>query len=498
MSLEELARRRGYFFIANEAYGGVSGFYTYGPNGAAMKQNIEDIWRDRFIIEEGNVEIDSPTVTPKSVFEASGHLEVFDDMLIECPGCETSHRADHLVEAATDIDDAEAYTTGKIAQLIKERGISCPQCGTNLAGESVEEFNLMFKTEIGPGSDHTGFLRPETAQGMFVEFPRLKEYAREQLPFGVAQIGRGYRNEISPRNALLRAREFTMAELEFFVDPESDHPDLEEIKGVELPLYSAPAQNSDSRGIERYSVEETIENEIIAEEWIAYFLGMIHSWYDRIGVDMDRFRFRQHLSGELSHYASECWDAEAEVDGDWVELAGIASRTNYDLLKHDKHSDESYTVFKQYDEPKTVERASVDPDMEFLGPKFGSRAEKIADELETLANRDRSAFKGESVTVEIDGDTFSVPVDKTGFTVEQVKESGRHITPHVIEPAFGIGRAVYTVMAHQYMTDTVDGEERDVLRLPPSVAPNTAAIFPLMTKEGLPDIARDIEDDLNQ
>jgi len=235
--LDELARRRGFFFQANEAYGGVSGFYTYGPEGAALKRNVEETWRDRFVTREGNMEIDSPTVTPEAVFEASGHLDGFDDMLVECPECGESHRADHVVEDNTDVEDAESVPTEEFEALIAEHDLVCPDCGASLVGQPVEGFNLMFATSIGPGSGQPGYLRPETAQGMFTEFPRLKEYARNQLPFGAAQIGAGYRNEISPRNALLRAREFTMAELEFFVDPEGEGPDLSRVADVELPLY---------------------------------------------------------------------------------------------------------------------------------------------------------------------------------------------------------------------------------------------------------------------
>ncbi|MFB6266855.1 MAG: glycine--tRNA ligase, partial [Halodesulfurarchaeum sp.] len=188
--LVELAKRRGFFFPTGEAYGGVSGFYTYGPHGAALKANIEDAWRERFAVAEGHPEIDAPTILPEAVFEASGHLETFDDMLVTCAECSESHRADHLVEDHTAIEDAEALAIPEIEELIREHDLQCPTCGAALAGEPVEDFNLMFETGIGPGSGQRGFMRPETAQGIFVEFPRLKEYARGQLPFGVTQIGR--------------------------------------------------------------------------------------------------------------------------------------------------------------------------------------------------------------------------------------------------------------------------------------------------------------------
>ncbi|WP_336035883.1 glycine--tRNA ligase [Halobacterium yunchengense] len=490
--LGELARRRGFFFQANEAYGGVSGFYTYGPEGAALKRNVEDAWRDRFVTREGNMEIDSPTVTPEPVFVASGHLDGFDDMLVECGECGESHRADHVVEDETDIEDAETYSTEKVEAIIAEHDLGCPSCGAPLAGRPVEEFNLMFETSIGPGSGQPGYLRPETAQGMFTEFPRLKEYARERLPFGVAQVGAGYRNEISPRNALVRAREFTMAELEYFVDPEGDGPDLSRVADVELPLYPSDAQQADGEEYVRLTPRDAVDEGVVRGEWVAYFLARSKQWFERVGVDMDRFRFRQHLPGELAHYATDCWDAEGEVDGDWIELEGVASRTDYDLSKHAEHADDSFTVFKQYDEPKTVERAAVDPEMSYLGPEFGGDAGAVADALQALAERDRAAFEGDEVTVEVGGETYTVPTEQTGFAVEEVTESGRHVVPHVVEPAFGVGRAVYTVLAHNYDTDEVEGEQRDVLRLPAAVAPTTVGVFPLMDKDGLGERARDV------
>ena len=222
----EVAKRRGFFLQSFGAYSGVSGFYTYGPTGAPLKQNVEDVWRDRFVVREGNQEIDAPTIMPEPVFEASGHLDTFDDMLVACPECEESHRADHLIEDETDLEDAESLPTERVEELIAEHGVVCPTCGSDLEGVPVNDFNLMFGTNIGPGSASPGYLRPETVQGIFVEFPQFKEYARNQLPFGVAQIGRAYRNEISPRKGIVRTREFSQAELELFFDPDSDEPEF--------------------------------------------------------------------------------------------------------------------------------------------------------------------------------------------------------------------------------------------------------------------------------
>ena len=496
-TVAELAKRRGFFFPAVESYGGVAGFYTYGPQGAALKRNVEESWRDRFVTREGHVEISAPDVMPEPVFEASGHLDGFDDMIVECPECGASHRADHLVEGATGIADAEALPIPEVEALFEEHDLHCPDCGASLAGVPVEDFNLMFETSIGPGSGQPGYLRPETAQGIFVEFPRLKEYARGQLPFAVAQVGTAWRNEISPRRSLVRVREFTQAELEHFVDPESDDPPLERVEDVELTLYPASEQESEDGDYVTTTVGEAAEEGVV-EPWIAYYLGVAREWYESVGVDMDRFRYRQHLGGELAHYATDCWDAEAELGGNWVEITGFGYRSDYDLSKHAEHSDEDFTVFKQYDEPRSVERATVDPDMSTLGPEYGGAAAGIAEALADLAARDPSAFDGDDVTVEVGGESYTVPTDVADFSVETVTESGEHVTPHVVEPSFGIGRVVYTVLVHAYSTDEVDGEDRSYLDLPAGVAPTTVGVFPLMGRDGLDDRARDLAADLRE
>ncbi|WP_299334500.1 glycine--tRNA ligase [Haloplanus sp.] len=506
-TITELAKRRGFFFRANESYGGVAGFYTFGPEGAALKRNVESAWRDRFTVREGNDEIEAPTIAPEPVFEASGHLDGFDDMLVECGECGESHRADHLIEDASDIEEAESLPVPKVETLVAEYEVACPTCGAPLAGRSIEEFNLMFETGIGPGSGQRGYLRPETAQGIFVEFPRLKQYARNKLPFGITQIGRAYRNEISPRKGIVRTREFTQAELEQFVDPDDDDPPLSRVADVSLRLYPATEQEAEGGGYVEATVSEAVDDGIVTSEWVAYYLGVAREWYDRIGVDMDRFRFRQHLPGERAHYAADCWDAESEVsgaaenpedptDGDWIEIAGFASRGDYDLSKHATHGDDDFTVFTQYDEPRTVERAVADPDMSVLGPEFGGRADDIADALRDLAGRDPGAFGGETVTVGVDGDDVTVDTEVAGFRIETQTEAGEHVMPYVIEPSFGVDRTVYTLIAHAFGRDEVDGEERTYLSLSAEVAPTDVAVFPLVGDAALETLADEVVADL--
>ncbi len=494
--LAEIGKRRGFFFRAFEAYGGVAGLYTYGPRGAALKRHLEEVWRERFTVKEGNFELEGPTVTPKPVLDASGHTEDFDDLLVACAECDERHRADHLIEDNTEIEDAESMPIPEVEALLREEGIACPTCGSPLAGQPVEEFNLMFETTIGPGDGSPGFLRPETAQSIFVEFPRLIEYARNELPFGITQIGPGYRNEISPRRGLVRVREFTMAELELFIDPERDEPDLDAVRDVEVRLYPADVQQTAGTSYVETTIGEAVEEGIIGNAWVAYYLGVARRWYARIGIDPDRFRFRQHLAGERAHYATDCWDAEAEVDGNWIEIAGFAHRGCYDLDRHDAHSDEDYTVFVPYDEPVEEERATVDPDMGYLGPEFGEQAPEIAAGLEELVADDPAAFEGETVTVRVDGEEYVVPVEHTGYAVETVRETGERLLPEVVEPSFGVGRTVYSVLAHNLQRDEVDGEPRTYLSLPAELAPTTVGVFPLMDRDGLDDVAREIAAEL--
>jgi len=498
----ELSKRRGFFSPTAEAYGGVAGFQTFGPEGAELKRNIENSWRKKFTTELGHREIEAPTIMPEPVFQASGHLDGFDDMIIECLKCNSSHRADHLIEDNTDIEEAEAFSKAKIEELIEEHNIECPSCGWALEGKSVEDFNLMFKTNIGPGSSNPGYLRPETAQGIFTEFPRFKEYMRNQLPFGITQIGKAYRNEISPRQGLVRVREFTQAELEHFIDPEEDSPNIEKVEDVELKLYPVSEQQKEDGEYLYLTVEEAIEQEVIESEWIAYYLGYAKQWYESIGIDMERFRFRQHLPDELAHYSSDCWDAESDIgdsgEEDWLEISGYSYRGDYDLSKHDKYSEDDYTIFKEYDEPEVVEEAKVNPDMGYLGPEFGDKAGKIADQLQKLAENRPEVFEEEEITVEIDGEELSIPAEKCNYKVEKVKKSGEHIIPHVAEPSFGIDRIVYTVLVHAYDEDEVDDGQRTVMHFSEEVAPTEVAVFPLMDKEGLGEKAEEVADKLRE
>ncbi len=479
----ELAKRRGFIWNSFELYGGTAGFYDYGPLGAMLKRRVENIWRDIFVINEGYYEIESPTIGIEDVFIASGHVGGFSDPLTECQKCNEAFRADHLVRDI--MDNPDTLSADELTQVLNKNNIKCPECGGKLG--NVYEFNLMFKTSIGPGGKRAGYLRPETAQGMFVDFPRLLKFYRDHLPFGATQIGKAYRNEISPRQGVIRLREFTQAEAEIFIDPrDKTHPKFAEVADIVLNLYSQEGQAEGSS--EKMSINEAVKKGIIAHEFLAYCLAMTYRFLIRVGVSPDKLRFRQHMKDEMAHYAADCWDAEilSERFG-WVEVVGIADRTDYDLKAHAKQSETELTVYVSYDTPKKVKRFSVKPDMGILGPKFKGKAGKIANALKALKPEELS---GDAIELTVDGE--QIKIEKNAVTFETVCEEvhGENIIPHVIEPSFGIDRIVYSLLEHSYFEEEAEekGEEdktRIVLRLPADVAPVQAAVLPLLTREEL-------------
>ncbi|MCZ7381642.1 MAG: glycine--tRNA ligase [Candidatus Methanoperedens sp.] len=492
----ELAKRRGFIWNSFELYGGTAGFYDYGPLGAMLKRRVENIWRDIFVINEGYYEIEAPTIGIEDIFIASGHVGGFSDPLTECQKCNEAFRADHLVQDV--VENPDTLSADELTEIIGKNNIKCPECGGKLG--KVYEFNLMFKTSIGPGGKRAGYLRPETAQGMFVDFPRLLKFYRDHLPFGATQIGKAYRNEISPRQGVIRLREFTQAEAEIFIDPrDKTHPKFKEIENIELNLYSQEGQSTGE--MQKISLGDAVKNGIIAHEFLAYCLAMTHRFLIRVGVSPDKLRFRQHMKDEMAHYAADCWDAEvlSERFG-WVEVVGIADRTDYDLKAHAKQSEKELSVYVSYDVPKKIERFVVKPDMGILGPKFKGKAGKIANALKALKAEELS---GDVIELTIDGEQIEIGKDAVKFESITEEVHGENIIPHVIEPSFGIDRIMYSLLEHSYFEEEAgkeevieeekgdgigeeEGEEkRIVLRLPPEVAPVQAAVLPLLSREEL-------------
>ncbi len=487
----ELAKRRGFVWPTSECYGAVAGFIDYGPLGAMMKRRIENIWRDFYVIREGYYEIECPTIAQEAVFVASGHVAGFADKMCQCPHCNEFLRADHVAEGG-GIENASTMKNEELSAALAT--CKCLACEEVLGTVEVFGFNLMFKTSIGPGSQRVGYLRPETAQGMFVDFARLLRFYRDKLPFGAVQIGKSYRNEISPRQGMIRLREFTQAEAEIFVHPaeKNRHPFFGRYASYRMPLLTYVQQQNGQDAV-TLSMREAVDQGVIANEYLAYYVALTHEMLTVIGIKPERLRFRQHLPDERAHYATDCWDAEIHSERfGWVETVGLADRTDYDLRAHAKESGTPMTVFIQYDEPRKVPRRRIIPNMSVLGKQYRNKAKAIFTELESAIPTKDGA------DVVVDGETIHIPPDLFEVRDEIVDIRGEDIVPHVIEPSYGIDRMCYAVLEQAYDEDVADGEKRVVMRFSPQVAPVQVAVFPLMTRDDLDTIAREITTSLQK
>lgn len=355
-----LSKRRGFVFQSSEIYDGLNSCWDYGPIGVELKRNVKDAWWDYMIHKRNDiVGVDCSILMSPKVWEASGHLKNFTDPLVDCKICKKRWRQDKLEDTS-----------------------KCPECGGELT--EARNFNLMFKTFMGPVEDASNvvYMRPETAQGIFVNFKNVQQSSRLKPPFGIGQIGKSFRNEITPGNFTFRTREFEQMEMEFFVPPGED------------------------------------------EKWYKYWIDHRYAWYMKYGIKRDNLRIREHEKSELAHYAKACADVEYLYPWGWDELEGIANRTDFDLKTHQEHSGKDMAYFD-----------------------------------------------------------------------EQTKE--RYL-PYVIEPAAGADRATLAFLLDAYDEEEVEGETRVVLRFHPKIAPIKVGIFPLMKKDGLPDIAHKIEEDLRE
>src|SRR3989344_2060102 len=343
--ISAIARRRGFFWPSSELYGGLAGFYDYGPVGSLLKQNIEKEWKKLFVVQEGMLLIETPNVMPEEVFRASGHLEHFADPIVNCTKCGQNYRADKLVEEKLKIK-TEALSLSDLNKKISEGRLTCQKCKGKF-GE-VFKFNLMFGTAVGPAEDKKiAYLRPETAQGAFVAFERLWEVARKKLPFGAALIGRSYRNEISPRQGMIRLREFSQAEAEIFFNPEvKKHACFKMVEKEHLSLLTIEEQKKgESEKGEKFTAKEAVHKKIIKSELQAYYLTLAKQFFNRIGFPDSSMRCRQQLSEERAHYSIDTWDIEIHSeDFGWIEVAAIADRSDYDLKRHSETAKKDLSV----------------------------------------------------------------------------------------------------------------------------------------------------------
>lgn len=409
-----LAKRRGFIFQSSEIYGGLNGCWDYGPLGVELLRNIKEEWWKVMTYREDIEGIDAAILMHPRVWEASGHVENFTDPMIDCKQCKARFRLDTLAEQLSEkritkiINEFAGSVSGdeeKVFNEINQRDISveekfeailenellntkvleitnCPSCGTKGQFTSPRSFNLMFKTFLGSieKTENAIFLRPETAQGIYVNFLNVQGASRQKLPFGIAQIGKAFRNEINTKNFLFRTREFEQMEMQYFIRPEDD------------------------------------------DKYFEYWKEKRIQWYKDMGMTPAKLRFHDHPKDKLAHYAKKATDIEYEFPFGWGEVEGIHNRTNYDLSKHEEYSGKSQKYFDDETKEKFI--------------------------------------------------------------------------PYIIETSGGVSRSVMAFLVDAYNEEEVKGETRVVLKFHPKLAPIKAAIFPLVNKDGMPEIARDIEKEL--
>lgn len=341
-NVQRICANRGIIFPTAEIYSTISGFFDYGPVGTLLKRKLIEYWKEFFVKSEDNIfEIDGCVVLPEKVFIASGHLKSFVDPITQCKKCKSIHRADQLIEEKTK-KFLEGKSIKELTETIRKNKIKCPRCGGEL-GE-IRLFNLMLKTKISPVGGKTAYLRPETAQNIFTSFQRVFRSTRSKLPMGIAQVGRSFRNEISPRHFLIRIREFSQMEIEMFLDPEHPEcPKFDEIKNKKIILFTRDAQKKGKKPIS-ITVEEAVKKRILPNQWMAYFLTKEFEFFKSLGIPEEALRFRHMLPEETPHYSGGNFDLEIKFDFGWKEIVGNAYRTDYDLKKHMKLSGKDLKV----------------------------------------------------------------------------------------------------------------------------------------------------------
>ncbi|XP_045558824.1 glycine--tRNA ligase [Salmo salar] len=498
--MEDTLKRRFFYDQAFAIYGGVSGLYDFGPVGCALKNNILQAWRQHFIQEEQILEIDCTMLTPEPVLKTSGHVDKFADYMVKDVKNGECFRADHLLKAHLQklmsdkkcpaenkaemeevVTQMDNYTQQELTNLFVKYSVKSPTTGNDLSAPHL--FNLMFQTSIGPGGNMTGYLRPETAQGIFLNFKRLLEFNQGKLPFAAAQIGNSFRNEISPRSGLIRVREFTMAEIEHFVDPtEKFHPKFPNVADLEIILYSSKAQTS-GQSAHIMRLGDAVEQGVINNSVLGYFIGRIYLYLTKVGVAKDKLRFRQHMDNEMAHYACDCWDAETKTSYGWIEIVGCADRSCFDLLCHARATKVPLVAEKPLKEPKVVDIVQFEPSKGAIGKAYKKDAKLV---MEYLAVCDECFISEQEVllnssgefTIETEGKTFKLTKDMVSVKRFQKTLHVEEVVPNVIEPSFGIGRIMYSIFEHTFQVREGD-EQRTFFSFPTTVAPYKCSVLPL-------------------
>jgi len=340
MNYEEvmkLALERGFYFPSCEVYSDANaGFWEYGPSGVGLKNKFLELWRRELIRRDGMMEIDGSQIMSKSVFEASGHLGNFADPIIKCTKCNSTFRADRTIAEIANIEIPESADLNEFDNAIRENKIKCPKCKGDFG--TTKKFNMMFKVGIGP-QEEEAYLRPETCQSIFVDFPRLFKTMRGKLPLGIAQVGKSFRNEIAPRQSLLRLREFYQAEIEVFCNP-GRLDEVEKFAEIENTIIRV---QTDAEPISM-TCKEALESGTVPNKFVAYYLGILTEFYEKTGIDVSKSRFRKLGDKEKAFYAEVAFDFEVETTIGWLELVACNYRSDYDLSSHAKMSKEKFEV----------------------------------------------------------------------------------------------------------------------------------------------------------
>jgi len=478
VALEQLLKNRMFVVQAFDIYGGVAGLFDFGPPGCSVKDNVLSLWKQWFILEESMLQLETTTLTPHRVLDVSGHVSMFSDLMAKDVKTGECYRADKLLEDFLEnkMEDpmlpeaeredcrkthaqADAFSPAELHAQLQRFEIKAPATGNDLT--EPFPFNLMFQTSIGPGSGMPGYMRPETAQGIFVNFRRLLEYNSGRMPFAGAQIGLAYRNEISPRGGLLRVREFCMAEIEHFVDPrDKSHPKFATVAHLKPSLFPGDNQVGDGKTLD-ITLGEAVERGIIGNETLAYFMGRTYGFMMKVGIKHEGFRFRQHLRTEMAHYASDCWDAEILMSSGWVECVGHADRACFDLENHMKASGVSLEAARVFDVPREVEVVVANATKAgkgLMGKEFkkDNKAVQTAiaalceDEEAAMALNEKLQSEGSADITVADGRSFTLTKEMLSFEKQTKKVSDEKYLPHVIEPSFGIGRILTGIFEHSF------------------------------------------------
>ena len=336
----QLSLERGFYFPSCEIYADAhAGFWEYGPSGVSLKNKFIELWRRELVRRDRMWEIDGSQIMSKSVFLASGHLASFADPVVTCQKCKSIFRADKLIAEISSVVIPESADLAEFDGTISEKGIRCPRCKGTF--DTAKKFNMMFMVGIGPQAE-PAYLRPETCQSIFVDFPRLYKTMRGRLPIGVAQIGKSFRNEISPRQSLLRLREFYQAEIEVFCNP-NNLDNVEKFYEVENTVLRIMVDDT----IRPMTCREAYEAKVVPNKLVAYYLGLLAEFYDKTGIDMARSRFRRLGDKEKAFYASVAFDFDVETTTGWLELVACNYRSDYDLTSHEKVSKEKFEVLDE-------------------------------------------------------------------------------------------------------------------------------------------------------